>query len=276
MSAIAGLEGSGAIPADLEDQKESGYIDSIGKRFFSNYYLPNPVSGKWQFWIIPLGAEKFLGKVLYAFGKYLKGGGVMEHPKQPLCEKVVQNLAAFVKRKEISYQLEVMNSKRFNAFCAPGGNIGIHGYMIDILDHYIEKLSSKGYTHPKTGEFISYKNVTKEDLLATVLAHEMIHSDARHQGYLMERTLLARLLGLKKNVEFEADQYGLELMIKAGYRPEAALMFHDISKIELDKALSSYPESQRRRMIHNNSSHPSPIDRQLALFKRVSEVSEKC
>lgn len=198
----------------------------------------------------------------------------MEHPEQPLCEKIVQNLATFVKRKEISYQLEVMNAKRFNAFCAPGGNIGIHGYMIDILDHYIEKLSSKGYIHPKTGEFISYKNVTKEDLLATVLGHEMIHSDARHQGYLMERALLSRVLGLKKNIEFEADQYGLELMIQAGYRPEAALMFHDIAKSELDKALSSYPESQRTRIINNNSSHPSPGDRQLVLFHRVKQIAD--
>lgn len=45
MSAIAGLEGSGAIPADLEDQKESGYLDSIGKIFFQTTIYPIQFQG---------------------------------------------------------------------------------------------------------------------------------------------------------------------------------------------------------------------------------------
>jgi predicted Zn-dependent protease len=125
----------------------------------------------------------------------------------------------------------VFESKEPNAFCLPGGKIGIYTAILPI---------------------------TKDEAgLATVLGHEVAHATAHHGAERMSQHMAAQgvgqvaqaglgaadprwaqafqlaypigaqlgLLKYGRSQESEADQIGLHYMARAGYNPEVAVQF---------------------------------------------------
>jgi metalloendopeptidase OMA1, mitochondrial len=130
------------------------------------------------------------------------------------------------------WEFVVFESKEANAFCLPGGKVGVYSGILPI---------------------------TKSDAgLATVIGHEVAHAVARHGGERMSQAMvmqtgqqvvgsalsasdprwqsvamLAYGLGAKVGVELpfdrkqesEADHIGLVYMARAGYDPQEAVAF---------------------------------------------------
>jgi predicted Zn-dependent protease len=151
-----------------------------------------------------------------------------------LVQKVGQRIAAVAQADLPNAQWEfvVFESKEPNAFCLPGGKVGVHTGILPI---------------------------TKDEAgLATVLGHEIAHAAAHHGGERISRAMvvetggqvlgaavgersqniqqaaaLAYGLGTQVGVqlpydrkqESEADRIGLVYMARADYDPEAALAF---------------------------------------------------
>jgi len=157
------------------------------------------------------------------FGTY---GDLNQEKKQiEYLNLVLQTLTEKTGRPEIIYRVGILDSDEINAFAAPGGYI----------------LVTKGLL----------KNVKNEQELAGVLAHEMGHINHRHlfkevapkrevsAGETLSRFLsrggsnvsfalsqavskgMKTLLdeGLKPELEYEADQSGVEYSWAAGYDP---------------------------------------------------------
>lgn len=267
---------SDLLGANLREEREESFSEkahSLAKNYFSHFYCPNPVTGNWQFWIIPQSIETKLGKVIFVMAKYLKGLGELSHKDKGLCESIISKLATQTNRT-LPFQVTILRNKILAAWCSAGGYIGIHGHLLDKMEYYLahrEDLGLTKYVHPHTGETISYKDLTKSDLIAAVLGHEMTHADARHQGYTLERGIFLALIRDRRELEFEADKYGLQLAAKSGFRPEAALFFLEIAKIELEKQLSSMPTSVKKRLM-NSRTHPTCTNRQAALFETVKAL----
>lgn len=149
-----------------------------------------------------------------------------------LVQKVGQRIAAVADLPNAQWEFVVFESPEVNAFCLPGGKVGIYTGILPITQD--------------------------EEGLATVIGHEVAHAAAHHGAERMSQQLLAQtggavlqstlsssdpktqalattVYGLGANIgvllpysrlhESEADRMGLHYMARAGYRPEAAVEF---------------------------------------------------
>lgn len=144
---------------------------------------------------------------------------LMEHNEQELA-------------KQMHWEFNVINDRRVNAFCMPGGKIVIYTGILSLCDN--------------------------DDELATVISHEVSHAIARHSNERLSVEILRQLGGellslslrtqssitdaviqqayglgsqmivslpYSRKHEYEADQIGLVFMALAGYNPEYAVSF---------------------------------------------------
>src|SRR5262245_56714216 len=151
-----------------------------------------------------------------------------------LVEKVGRRIAAVASKDLPNAQWEfvVFDSKEMNAFCLPGGKVGVYTGILAI-------------TQDEAG-------------LATVLGHEVAHAAAHHGGERMSEAMalqtgqqivgaavsaydprwqsasmvafglgaqVGRELPHSRKQEAEADEIGLMYMARAGYDPRKALDF---------------------------------------------------
>jgi predicted Zn-dependent protease len=124
----------------------------------------------------------------------------------------------------------VIESRHINAFCLPGGKIGVF-----------------------TGLLRAVKN---DDQLAAVLAHEVAHAVAHHASERIARAQSGRgglfALSFDREQESEADHIGVFLMTFADYDPQEAVAFwKQMERVrgaqpQMPEILSDHPSDQRR------------------------------
>ena len=188
----------------------------------------NPVTGKSELHLVSEQQEITIGEQYYPYMQQAEGGQYLADPSiQEYVKEVGMKLAKVSDRPDLPYDFVVLNNSVPNAWALPGGKIAINrGLLLELHS---------------------------EAELAAVLAHEIVHSAARHGAKSMERALLmqAGLIGLdqaldghkyedvmmgtaamgaglialkySRGAELEADKYGIKYMAAAGYDPEAAV-----------------------------------------------------
>lgn len=206
-----------------------------------------PITGRRQLNFIGAGQEMQLG--ISEFEKMKQSVPISRDPAaNALVQKVGRRIAAVASEHlpEAQWEFVVFESEQPNAFCLPGGKVGVYTGILPI-------------TQDEAG-------------LATVIGHEVGHAAARHGGERMSQALAAQtggqllgvalsasdprvqslfqlaypigaqvgvLLPFGRKQESEADQMGLVYMAQAGYNPEAAVAFWE--------RFSQYNQSQGRR-----------------------------
>jgi predicted Zn-dependent protease len=147
-----------------------------------------------------------------------------------LLQKVGQRIAAVAPLAGAQWEFVLFDSKEVNAFCLPGGKVGVYTGILPI---------------------------TKDEAgLATVIGHEVAHAVARHGGERISVAMGLQTLGAvvdastantkyhsyaaagyglgsqlgaalphNRMQESEADRMGLLYMARAGFNPEAAVGF---------------------------------------------------
>lgn len=152
--------------------------------------------------------------------------------EQELVESVGRNISSVVNLPNAQWEYICFRSTEPNAFCLPGGKIGVYNAILPIT-----------------------KN---EAGLAAVMGHEVAHATARHGGERVSEQLLMQLGGValeiamadkpdetrqiamlaygagttlgrtlphSRSQELEADRMGLMYMARAGYDPREAVEF---------------------------------------------------
>ncbi len=205
-----------------------------------------PVTGRRQLSFVGAGEEVQLG--MTEFDKLKQSTPINKDPKiNALVQRVGASIAAAAKNDLPNAQWEfvVFESKEANAFCLPGGKVGVYTGILPI---------------------------TKDDAgLATVLGHEVAHAAAHHGAERMSQATAMQAAGQLVGVglatagasdtvqslasvayptlaqvgvllpysrvqESSADRIGLSYMARAGYAPEEALKFW--------KRFAAYNQSQ--------------------------------
>ena len=190
-----------------------------------------PVTGRKQLILLTPAEEVQLG--LSEFEKLKK-----EVPRskdaaaQALVERVGRRIAAVADLPGAQWEFVLFESPEPNAFCLPGGKVGVYTGILPI-------------TRDEAG-------------LATVIGHEVAHAAARHGAERISRGMALNILGNvagsylgrekpdlqpyfstayglgaqlglvlphSREQEARADQIGLIYMARAGYPPEAAVEF---------------------------------------------------
>ncbi|QOG11311.1 M48 family metallopeptidase [Arcobacter sp. FWKO B] len=187
-------------------------------------------------------------------------------------EDIGKRLASVAQRDDFKWEFALVENDQVNAFCLPGGKIVVY-----------------------TGIF----KVAKSDgALATVISHEIGHAIARHGAERMSLGLVSSAIQVAANValatshpeslqtfniayglganygvilpysrmqEFEADQIGVDLMHKAGFNIDEALIFwNDMKKLSSGKSVPAFA-----------STHPSDEARISNLYKVIQGYKNK-
>jgi predicted Zn-dependent protease len=170
-------------------------------------------------------------------------------------ERVGQRLVAQCGRRDITYRFTVLDTPVINAFALPGG-------FVYVTRGILARMNS-------------------EDELATVMGHELAHVALRHGAQEISRQTVAQLgiqalsifkpdlansvgqyagtalnlafLGYSRDLEAQADDYGITYAEAAGYNPRGATkMFQMLQSIEqgepgaMEKFLASHPPTAQR------------------------------
>jgi predicted Zn-dependent protease len=188
----------------------------------------SPLTGRSQLQLLPESAEIQMGADAY---RQIQAKSQLSTDPMLTAQvtRVGQRIAEATGRADYQWEFKLFDDKQVNAFCLPGGKVGV---------------------------FTGILPITQDDAgLAAVLGHEVSHAVARHGGERVSRALvvqmglaatqaaLARgdprtvqqvgaLLGAGATVglilpwsraqESEADRLGLNYMARAGYHPQAA------------------------------------------------------
>jgi predicted Zn-dependent protease len=216
-----------------------------------------PYTHRHQLMLTSVGSENRMG--LQAFQQIEKKYKISHDPAiNAEVRRVGERIAAAANRPDYHWEFVVFDSKEANAFCLPGGKVGIFTGILK-------------YTKNEGG-------------LATVISHEVAHALARHAGERMSQAMLANIGGLglgaalgsmspgagqaimtgyglgtelgvllpySRTQEYEADHIGLILMAKAGYDPAQALgfwkrMMTKDKKVNMPQFLSDHPTDANR------------------------------
>jgi predicted Zn-dependent protease len=210
--------------------------------------------GKKSFVILPVSQEVAIGQGMAAeVDKTEKK--LADNDWQLYLAEVGKKVVRVCDRQDIEYHFTVIESDQINAFAAPGG-----------------------YVYFYTGLLREMEN---ESEMAAVMAHEISHVVARHGAKRLQAALGASIAyelifggennskalqaaigvgmglafaGYSRDAEREADNFGIQYMVKAGYDPNGAItMFDKLAKLGgggssnvFESISSSHPETAER------------------------------
>jgi len=201
--------------------------------FFGAGCSTAPITGRHQLSLVGAGQETQLG--ISEFDKLKESTPISHDPAaNELVQKVGRRIATAAAKDlpDAQWEFVVFDSKEANAFCLPGGKVGVYTGILPIAKD--------------------------EAGLATVLGHEVAHAAAHHGAERMSDQMAAQaggqllgvvlstsdprvqsmaslayptvaqvgmLLPYSRKQESEADHIGLIYMARAGYDPHAAVQF---------------------------------------------------
>jgi predicted Zn-dependent protease len=233
----------------------------------------NPETGRREFVLFSPEEEASLG--LQSFTEIKNETPVSTDPQQNAeVQRVGKKISSVVELPKAQWEFVVFKQDDTpNAFCLPGGKVGVYTGILPITQN--------------------------DNGLATVMGHEVGHAVARHGGERMSQQLAVALGGVglavalrekpqqtqalamvaygvtttvgvllpySRRQELEADYMGLKFMAKAGYDPQGAVDFW--------KRFKAYNDKQGGQPIEFLSTHPLDEKRIKELEKHLPEAQK--
>ncbi len=124
------------------------------------------------------------------------------------------------------WQVNVFDADQINAFCAPGGKIGVFTGLIrrlDLTDDELAAVLGHEIAHAlreHTREKVSQAELS--DSIVDVIAHSGLRYAGAASTIVGFGSVFGVQLPFSREMESEADLIGLELMARAGYDPRLA------------------------------------------------------
>jgi predicted Zn-dependent protease len=154
-------------------------------------------------------------------------------------------------RKDVPYSIKVLDVADINAFSTLGGYIYVNIGTVDFAQSDDELAGVIGHETGHIERRHAVTNANKASILNVLFGIASLFSPIMYQfGSLIQAGVMARI---SREDETQADKYGLMLMTRAGYDPDAMLSFmthlgavekedHDL----LSKYLADHPDTPKR------------------------------
>lgn len=243
----------------------------------------NPVTNEREFLLMGEEQELRLGKKLYPKYTQLSYGLFQDPALQSYVQTVGMKLARVSDRPHLAYEFNVVNDSRVNAYALPGGKISITRGMLTkmgneaqlaaVLSHEIGHVAAK---HAAQG----YTRNVLAGVLTNIAGIALQSSSVSGSDFLLRSgQMLTQMVLMKysRDQERQADQLGMEYMVRSGYNPEGMIELTKILK-SLNKRhpglvevmFSTHPPSQERfqSAIEQVQSYPAKYHSQERLYKQ--------
>lgn len=241
------------------------YISLLWILAFLSGCAKNPVTGQNELHFISTHKEIKMGESNYAYGQQTGGGQYSLDPElSQYVNEVGQKLAKASDRGDLPYEFVVLNDSVPNAWALPGGKIAVNRGLLTHLENEAELAAVLGHEITHAAARHGAKSMERQILLTTglvatnvALATTLDDDSKMAQGALMAgASVAAGMVSTKysREAELEADAYGMNYMVKAGYDPMAAVslqrtfvkLMDNKEPNWLEGLFASHPPSQER------------------------------
>ncbi len=164
---------------------------------------------------------------------------------------IAQKLWAQAARKDIPYNLKILEDEDVNAFSTVGGYVYLNEGLLDFVQSDDEFAGVIGHEtgHIERRHVVTLNN--RANVMNVIFGVASIFSPlVYHFGQLAEAGIVARM---QRDDELQADAYGLLLMSRAGYDPDAMVTFmrhlettHSQRASLVEKYLADHPGEPAR------------------------------
>lgn len=219
----------------------------------------NPVTGQSQFMLMGESEEIQVDKTNSPHQFSADYGIIQDTALNGYIRGVGTSLAQTTHRKQMPYNFNVVNATYVNAYAFPGGSIAITRGILAELENEAELAGLIGHELGHVNARHTAARMSKSRLLSTLVGGVSLVAGVSNQslgdltgalGGLGASLLLARY---SREDERQADELGMEYMVKAGYSSEGMVGLMDV--------LRSMNQSQPSAIEAMFSSHPMSTER---------------
>jgi predicted Zn-dependent protease len=185
----------------------------------------NPATKERQFMIVSEDQEFAMGQEV---DKQVREemGVYTELPElRSLVKNVGETMGQNSDRPNLIYRIEIVDSPDFNAFAVPGGFVYANRGLLERMNSADELASVLGHEVAHVAARHSAAQISKAQLMNIGLIGVAIATDGAISDY-GELIQLGGALAFNKfsrDAEREADHFGIEYMVRAGYNPMASI-----------------------------------------------------
>jgi len=168
--------------------------------------------------------------------------------------------------KPYKWEFTLFDSKELNAWCLPGGKVGVYTGILPVAKTNAGLAAIMGHevahaTLKHGAERVSQQMASKAGLTLAAL----LTKGSKHQGLVMGALGIGGKFGVllpySRKHESEADSIGLQYMAKAGFDPRAA--------VTLWQRMAKAGAGRTPELL---STHPDPIKRSKAIQRQLPKV----
>lgn len=229
----------------------------------------NPVTGKNQLMLMSAQDEIAIDKA-YSPHQFSADYGVVQNTAlNNYISDVGMKMAAKTHRPEMPYSLQVVNANYVNAYAFPGGSIAITRGILLSLEDEAELAALIGHELGHVNARHTSSRMSKQQLIGAAVSLGSVAIASKNEKYGALAAGLgsigagALLAKYSRDDERQADQLGMEYMVKTGYSPQGM-----VGLMDMLKSLSDHQPSAIEMMF---ASHPMS-DERYATAKNRSEV----
>lgn len=227
--------------ANLQAQVDIDSLFQRGKEFLDNISKFSELTDEEEM--------EFGSKLAENYDNSLSSNSEFQKRVNTIGDKIIQN----VSRTSIKYTFRVIDDgEEINAYSLAGGNIYVTTGLMNLIE--------------------------TDDELAFIIGHEVAHEDKKHTMKKVQLAYKAYKYGgetaqeitsiiqnyitlpFAKYQEYEADEYGVQLSMKAGYSGKGA--------INIFKKFMNYEDTGKNGLEYIFSSHPPTADR----IKKIQKI----